>query len=329
MFNKIIILSILLFVSKTVLTQPIITFTDLTPLIGETHSIYNCDSVNEGPSGINQTWNFSNIICGSTFPVNWVSSIGSSLSSASIVRVVGIDSTFYNLSGSYMEEIAQSNQTMGFVSLSDTFRQYIYPITYGDNVIDSFKYNPFIDNSFIHYKSGKFSYKVDGYGTLILPSGTYTNTLRLKIVEIVKDSLVGLTTTIDSFITYGWIKGGNHIGIAYKTSLYSYGSSIPLSSFFYYLNGIVTSNNDYSINNENYFESFPNPSSNIIYINIPTLNDNFNFKLFDVLGKEIPIKYHKNQTQNYSLSPLSKLNGIYYLMIYKNNKQVVTKKYIF
>jgi hypothetical protein len=319
---------ILSFVSNVVYSQAVLNHLDLTPNIGETHTIHMCDSVNEGPGGINQTWNFSAVSCATTFSINWTSSIGSSLPTASIVRVVGTDSAFYNQTNNYIEALAISNPTTGFAFLIDTQRQLLFPLTYGSSLTDSFKYNPYTTplSAYTQYVSGKMTYIVDGYGTIILPSGTYSNVLRMKQIEIRKDSTAGIGTDIDSTVTFGWLKADNHIALAYVSKRYFNGATSPNPASFYYLDAIVTSLDDGDLNSESSFTLFPNPVSNKCHLTFIKPFDDLKFKLFDMLGTEIPLEYDKLLSTSYTFNPINQINGIYTLKIFSKNELLISKK---
>lgn len=326
--NKYIIIIVFSFLANVVYSQAVLNNLELSPIIGESHTIYNCDSLNEGPGGINQTWNFSAVSCASTFTINWTSSIGSSMPTASIVRVAGTDSAFYNQTNSVIEALAISNPTSGFVTLLDTQMQLLFPITYGSILTDSCKYNAYTTPipSYTHYVWGKVSYIVDGYGTVILPSGTYSNVIRMKQTEIRLDSTVGIGTDIDSTVTFGWLKADNHIGIAYVTKRYFNGAIFPHPASFYYIDAIVTSLREAIKYNESNITLLPNPAHEKFQITFTSSLDDLKIKLFDIIGNEIPLVFENSLPTCFTFYPKIQLNGIFILKIFRNYELLSSRK---
>ncbi len=54
---------------------------------------------------------------------------------------------------------------------------------------------------------------VDGYGTLILPSGTFTNVLRMHTFSKERDSVSGGGVSATGRESYGWSAPGFHFGL--------------------------------------------------------------------------------------------------------------------
>lgn len=299
----------------SIYSQPVFSSGDILPVVGDVHVINICDSVNEGTSGMNQIWNFTSITCPNSYQSKWLSSINSSLPTASMVNVSGFDTSFYDFSANLIDEIAISSQNTGFVPLTNSYIQNNFPISYGSTLTDSFVFSPYIVNSFTHLVSGNARYLVDGFGTIVLPTGTYTDVLRFHQIYIRRDSTVGLSTAIDSTEIFGWLKASNHIGIAWVWKTYSNGSPNPNPYAFSYLNNIVTSDNDITLDSSFELKLYPNPCVNQFYLSSIKPIDASKLCLIDFTGRRILFRFEKLSSNKYMISPIRKLNGRYMFRI--------------
>lgn len=164
--------------------------------IGDSTKYMSCDTTgfNPGTSGVNQTWNFSNltVVDSSIHAVIHRNSAsnGGQFPNASFVEV-------FDGNEIYIENNA-SQYAVGGLSLSgiiikypNTQINYMRPATYQDTLVDTFTsdYNAM---SFNVKGGGVIRTKVDGYGTLILPDSTYTDVLRFKSEFEQVDTIQGL-----------------------------------------------------------------------------------------------------------------------------------------
>ncbi len=169
---------------------------------------------------------------------------------------------------------------------SDPEELYVFPMTYGTTNSDDLYSEFYSGGDFI--RSGSNELNADGYGTLILPSGTYTNVLRVKIEQDYSDEFVGLPFTfIYNFDLYYWFKEG------VKGPLFQY--------FYQDINsaGIPSVVENYAINNDVDITSinddpssillniFPNPANEYINISVATNVLLLTAELFDVTGKKV------------------------------------------
>ena len=90
-----------------------------------------------------------------------------------------------------------------------------YPITYNTIHKDTFAINLL---AFGDYQVEADSMICDGWGTLILPSGTFSNVLRIHTVAIVTDTIAGTVGRTDN---YAWYQAGFHhelLDVSYDTA---------------------------------------------------------------------------------------------------------------
>jgi hypothetical protein len=89
---------------------------------------------------------------------------------------------------------------------------------------------------------------------------------------------------------------------------------------------------DTSLTNEEFESGFqgsiyPNPASDILYVNCGKLDRNYTFKLIDLLGKTIITKSFEMASQNESISISAIPKGLY-LAVIESGENKYTKKII-
>jgi hypothetical protein len=198
--------------------------------IGDMVSSADCDTagVQHGPSGANQTWDFSTLVVGSMNPP---SSIVSPASTPYASTYPSADMVYYqddgyggevfsyiNATSSMAEIVGQAIDTNNVsyyqISYPNAYTIALFPTTYNTTGNDTYMRNiPLVTTPFLMELRtyGSIDFIADGYGTLILPSGTYTNVLRTKTIHNATDSLVYTPPTIPASlsgtsqnITYDW-----------------------------------------------------------------------------------------------------------------------------
>lgn len=187
-------------------------------------------SVAEGASGSDVTWDFSNL----------------NPNDSLINEIVHPDSTPYrgkfpnadvaekNGEGLYVfQEVGNGNNQVWGVTDQDVVFEYnnpyqaiFRPITYQDSLMDTAR-RSYQTQGFSYEGTGFTKTKVDGWGTLKLPNGTYTNVLRIRLEQLYKDTAQAsgsITTT--KIITYTWFND------EYKSPILSIDSTAISSQFF-------------------------------------------------------------------------------------------------
>ncbi|HRP01142.1 MAG TPA: T9SS type A sorting domain-containing protein [Candidatus Kapabacteria bacterium] len=186
--------------------QPTIT-NKMTPQIGEkyAYSYYDTVGVKQGNAGANVLWDFSTLVKlqGSEQTVNF--EIVSPNTTPYANTFAGANYAYKqkdaeNQTDSYVYYKSSSDRIerlgVGFAEgaeiLSDWELVQKFPFTYEDSFSDAFKGT--IDvvaegQSFNLKRGGSIAITADAYGTLKLPSGTFSNVLRLKVIQSISDTL--------------------------------------------------------------------------------------------------------------------------------------------
>jgi hypothetical protein len=93
--------------------------------------------------------------------------------------------------------------------------QIIRPVAYTDKYSGTTNYKYTYQNTFNYRGGGPYQVEVDGYGILKLPTGTYTNVLRIKTTQTSYDTLDGdnAPSIITQSARYVWYNKYNNVPI--------------------------------------------------------------------------------------------------------------------
>lgn len=325
----------LILASFASIAQPSLTGTAVNPTIGESFTYTTCTTYfNQGPAGANQTWNFST----STGTTSGVSSCVSVSSTPSGSSFPSANIAFNNAAGSnysYQKTSATAYQNYGNVTSSGIVMSYSnpedflrFPFTYNNTYNDPWSCT-FVNSGYTFYRTGATSITADGYGTLTTPAGTFTNVLRVHMVQTYQDSAyVGMPYVIlYTNDEYMWYVNGTHAALAATFSFTANGSTSQSSFYLGAPSGIDNISNILTS-----LEVFPNPASDLIKINYNlTENKKVELCLFNTLGEKI----HNSQTEegiqgtNTSELNIAELpEGIYFAQIILDGNVAATKRFV-
>lgn len=281
---------------QTIAQAPTLTSSDFFPAIGEVFYGHLLDSVSlnsivPGAGGANQTWNFPSLTTLAPDTAAVVSRTGTPAETSFPTADYSMSHTFDN---SYFYYYASSNRISeagvaydgGLTIVYDNAKDLLrFPMTYNDTYIDSIHGNYTLQGVQVT-RSGNVTVLADAYGTLILPSGTFNNVLRVRYNETYTDSFATgqFQGTIELYV---WILPGfNYALLSHGTTLVN-GQSTTYGGMF--TSQLVSNSEAYS-SIKNYTIS-PNPtssSSSVRYaIDKPA---QVSLQLVDVHGKEIHFK---------------------------------------
>ncbi len=176
---------------------------------GESFQMLNCDatSITAGSSGSNVTWDFSGLTsAGGIYTTTILPDTSTVFTTSGLMEVMPFGTIAYleeNSTDSYINGIYDTTSHITtFYTNYDVAKR---PFTYNSNYLDSFRVNVPATGS---YGAGWIAVTGDGYGTIILPGGTYSNVLRIKKVQIERDTLAG-TPSLTATTSYLWFDTGS------------------------------------------------------------------------------------------------------------------------
>lgn len=317
----------LTFLSVVSFAQPVLTDANTNLIIGDTYTFNTINTVvPEGNAGANQTWDFSTLVSASTVAASATSAAGGLIPTASLkYSYVGGTETYYKTSNTELTTLGISANAV-FMNYADPEKFLSFPFQMNDTYSDTWNTTFFSGMNF--YRSGTTTVTADGYGTIILPGGTYTNVLRVKTVQVYTDSIIGVAMYANyTNEMYSFYKPGNHQPLVNIFNLdYDISGNTFLVSGAYYLSTVVSAIKDINENKIADLEIFPNPASRKLNVSFKENKyENLSFALMDLTGKLVPINVIQSNN-TYSIESGKTSAGIYQLNILSNNKLIASRK---
>jgi hypothetical protein len=283
-------------------------------------------NITQGPSGMNQTWNFSTLTYQSPFSLQLINVAGTPYAGLfpQATTAINESSGFYD----YLLTDATGNYYTGYGSASDTaiysdpqlFTPF--PFAYGNNRTDFYQYA----NAYMSV-SGNESFTADGTGTLILPSGSFT---ALRVHETINETDSANQMSYIQTDAYEWFTASSSwpvLEIIYET--YTVGSS-TFTDKYVRLNidptGVAEQNNSSLA-----ATVFPNPVKGQCTISASLDSpQKVTMEIFDLAGKLLLSENHGEQPAgNFQQQPdISKLGSGVYLLRISAGEAVSTQKLI-
>lgn len=312
--------------------QPSLTAATNNPVPGDVFYGTQCDTtgVTPGSSGASVTWNLSALTAtGFDTTSYYTCSTAIHCDSFAGSNIVAYDGSGYT----YMQASTAGFSLLGYYSMGSYYHIIgghdiiYYPLTYTSTHLDTSgaDYGGFA----FQYVQDSFIY--DGYGTLILPTGTYTNVVRVHDIEITKDSsFTGSSwdVTFSRTENYSWYQSGFHNQLLTMSIDTASGNTVE-----YYKQGPPLEVSTPAINNLT-LDVYPNPAAGMINVtfNLPD-NGNAAITVTDMVGRLMNITgADKIKTgQNHLQIPVADLpNGTYILRLQgageSISKRIVVKK---
>lgn len=220
MNKKLCFLILGLVLSFSSVAQPVITANGVNPVVGESYSHIVGSYASPGSAGASQSWDISSITGNTSGVVSVVAPAstvnGASFPGANVAYSYSSGSVIYlKTSTSALQNygLFSSNVVMPYSNPEDLLR---FPCNYTDTYTDQFS-SQFVSSGYTYYRSGTVTVTADAWGTLTTPTGTYTNVMRVHLVEAYQDSVdfggpYIITYDNDEYL---WYKEGTHIQIAW------------------------------------------------------------------------------------------------------------------
>ena len=285
------------FFHLTCLSQITITSAQM-PVAGDNISMADADTagINAGSGGINQVWNFQSLTTTNSYTksfftcTNTISNLYSNINGSSLNDYYNSQNNIFEYMGWDQPSFSIPNFRVGLT--------YIDPPTY---LTFPFSYGTIINDSYLHYEPTSdlvsiFSTKTtasvttvsDGYGTIVLPSTSINNVLRIKKTEVVIDSTFDSnflqSVQTSTLTTYLWLDLYNHaplLEISYTTNN---GTTTKKVTYIPTPSSGIKDNSRSDLS----MAVFPNPFNISTTITINSdLRNNYELKIYDIVGKEI------------------------------------------
>jgi len=259
-------------------SQP--TITNAGDLItGSVFQYKNCNTagVVPGNSGPNVIWNFSGVtaITGTlTRSILSPSSTsnGSLFPSSNLVEKYSDGNFIYSTktsTASFMDGIVDTSSNFS-ITYTNSILVCKKQVTMGTQLTDTFAGN-FTSGGYNFTTKGTITLTGDAYGTLILPAKTYSNVLRVKLMQVEKDSLIQFgSVSTSTYVTFLWFDGISPAEILRIDSLSTTTPGAPaVKDVRYIINDNLSTTGIVSNIQAVDFRFYPNPAKDEITINTP------------------------------------------------------------
>lgn len=276
-----------LFVSESIAQT--LTATGSNPVIGETFNYKTTTGFVAGGSGSGQTWNFATL-SGTTTTSAAVSVASTPNGSSYPMANIAFSNT--GSTYSYQKTSSTALQNYGFnasgvvIAYSNPEDYMHYPFSLSNTFNDTWAAT-FTNGGYTFYRKGTSTVTADGTGTLITPTGTFTNVVRVHMVEIYSDSVnIFGTPQVTSYNNdeYLWYKDGIHYPLA-STYTFTTGTTSGNGGSYYVSTTVGIEENSALANSINLF---PNPASESVRVKYTVENyTSVKISVINIIGQEV------------------------------------------
>jgi len=324
--------------SLTTIAQPVITV-NTAPQIGYTVNLAAADTtgVSEGSGGNNQSWNFSSLTqVGSTYTYDYTAPSATPYASKYPNATVAFNSSTSqgNSAYSFVSSSASTYEMWGIATndvqtvYTNSQMVYQFPFTTSSSFTDYFEGSGTNSQGLTTYRKGNISVAADGYGTLQLPGGTFSNVMRVKVVQEFSDSvnIFGDDFVYEYLITtYNFLHDNFRqqlLGISYTEVTDPFFGTTTLTKSVLYFPGGTVSTGDAMVKNG--ISIYPNPANEYFTVALPEKSENTTVEIMDMAGK-IAGTFPVNET-DVNIPTGSLPAGIYTVKVYNNTSVLTVQK---
>lgn len=319
--------------------QTTLTFDDNAYLAADQHPFILTNNVSEGPAGMDQVWDFSNLTTTGKMTSYMFASKGyencSLYPDANMVLKENDMSYFYKVTPAGMEEYGNSTGKFSVI-YDQPIVKFPFPFSYGSSC--SGTYSGKISGSVTGDIKGTYSSIADGTGTLILPGNIRINdVLRVKSVRTNDNSP-------SSTITYRWYAKNSDPVVRYPLLSITLSEAKGVTKPYkvaYYANAaqLVPAQSSAASSKEEFvseqstaydLKTSPNPFLDKTTISYSLPNDaKITLEVFDNQGKLVEKLCDTKQTKgSYSFTFEGKGQLVYFVRFTVDKKVVCTRKIV-
>jgi hypothetical protein len=321
--KKLLLLSSLAFasVANAQLTQA-----NNAPAAGDTYSlaVTSPSVLSPGAAGPGAVWTYTNITLGTS-----VGYAGTTYSAATytpanvVVNTSSSESSYYESTSSFLKYYG-GNILVSSIPATITYTtgaiEAVYPMTISTTSSSAVggSITAMSNNGTF---TGTASATADGTGTLVLPGKTYTNVIRVKLVQTYSISSMIINGTVEQENYRYFAAGTKNPILIINTSTTNLGSTSTQTTAMIDANYIPTGINNQTLKPANVF-AFPNPANNNITI---TAAEATSVTITDITGKTIATSKINDgkiilNTENY-------INGVYFYTLFNNTTKLGVGKF--
>lgn len=263
---------------------------NLSPVVGEVFTTNLATYLAPGSAGASQTWNFAALDILSSSSITYVTPAstgqGASFPGSNVAANIGQGNFgFYQTSAAGWDIAGvYSSSLQAPIIYQNPERVLSYPCSYNSTWTDQFSAD-FSSGGIPILRAGSITGTADGFGTLVLPTGTVTNVLRVRTVEDYTDELTDIGTIAYDFTTYNWYKPGVHnplLTVSEQTT-----NTLGQANSTQTANWLATANVGFEelFTNAIGIDLFPNPSSDQVTVIFSSAGGTLNVEIMDATGR--------------------------------------------
>lgn len=270
--------------------QPVLTMSGNTPTPGVSYSLNYGAYIAPGADGAGQTWDLTALSIDSTAMIQWVAPSATPDASAFPGATVAETGTAATV---YFQGTADGVDQLGYsadgsiVPYADPGRFLPFPCAYGSSWTDTFEGQYDLDGTTID-RSGTIAGAADGYGTLLLPTGSVSNVLRVHWQQTTDDvtPMFSFQTIHDSYLYY---TPGTAYPLAQLVTITSiFMGNIDVVSFAQWVGSVPTATAGPALHPG--AECHPVPATGIVRVRLPfPVDTSTSFTITDASGRRISI----------------------------------------
>jgi hypothetical protein len=288
-----------------------------------------------GELGANQSWDFSNLSGeGSPFSYDVVETASTIFApeypNSNFAYDVMDILFFWNGNSDKIEDMGFAMMFEGYTMMqvySNPKTQIEFPLTYGSSGTDDFENTTELVGFFSSDETGTRSWSVEGYGSLTLPNGTFDDVLLVHVnensttVQDVFGTVIELETTTEEYIFYA---ADFQFPLAiFSTITTDDGFQEDTSTSGALLN---TQSVDVAELAMSDLRLAPNPATNYLRINIPTLMDRGVLQVTSLTGQVVrEIQLTGQASVHIELSVADLPRGMYLIQLRTENEMFRSK----
>lgn len=310
-------------VAATAMAQPTLITATNNPVIGDSFYGYMTDSshVDIGSAGASVTWDMSAIVKNDSDTTTYMACSATpncSLFPGSNIVMYNAGDYAYGISGTSGIEMIGAYAMGTDMHMTNNMTYTKFPLSMSTSFNDTFETTVSILGMTLYITSNSTN-TVDAFGTLMLPTGTFNNVLRVHSVVVEKDSSNILGTpdvSLSQTETYSWYVTGFHSPLL-TVNLDTAGASSPyVTDAKYYAPATSLSVANTAL--QNGMNVYPNPASNDVHITLGAAGTERTLYVADMTGKAVYTQIVKANNNGGSdvVVPVSNLaNGLYVVRV--------------
>jgi len=317
------------FCSNNLIAQPTLTAASNNLIIGNQFAanqatITATQFTAAGVAGASQTWNFNTLSSAAVLQVGVLNRAAApnptSVPTANLVVKVGDQYAYYESNTTSMKEYGAYEATQNYtLENTDPAEKLRFPFTFNNTFTDTYSGSANLRGTVIP-RIGMVTVTAEGYGTLITPTGTYQNVLKIKTLEVSNPQ----TPFSEESITYDWFQPGIHFPVLRISRRITMLGTVH--SGFYLSQALGTKEELAAKVN---LQVFPNPATSVVTVQFKNPgSEPLELTLHNLLGQKISeVAYEESaaaqQTVAIKVSDYPK--GVYFLKLQAGSQAIMKR----